>query len=139
MTWRRFAVPIACGLGPLIVIAAILRNWHGWAAAPFWLDDLIAGGLLAGAALFALKEQDSLRGRLLTGALGIAAAVLWGSLFEAMAGLHPLPEKWSAIPSVALALTLLALGLAVFGLVVSLPSKRKPMLGTRPEKQKTRR
>lgn len=139
MTWRRFTVPIACGLGPLIIIAAILRNWHGWAAAPFWLDDLLAGLLLLAAGVIAYKEQDSLRGRLLTGALGIAAAVLWGSLFEAMAGLHPLPEQWTAIPSVALVVTLLAFGLALLGLAVSLPSKRKPLLGTRPEKPKARR
>ena len=123
----------------MIIAAAVLRNWHGWAPPPFWLDDLAAGILVLGAAIFAHSEQDSLRGRLLTGALGVAAAVLWGSMFEAMAGLHPHPEEWSAAPGVAVTLTVLAFLLAVVGVGVSLPSKRKPHLGTRPEKQKTRR
>ena len=139
MVWRRLSVTIAGLLGPLIIVATLLRNWHGWAAAPFWLDDLAASLLVMGAAIFAYREQDSIRGRLLTGALGIAVAVLWGSLFETTAGLHPSPEEWSAAPGVALTLTVLALVLAVAGVAVSLPSKRRPHLGTRPEKQKTRR
>jgi peptidoglycan/LPS O-acetylase OafA/YrhL len=139
MVWRRLTVPVACGLGPLIIIAAVLRNWHGWAPAVFWLDDIVAGLFVIGAAIFAYAEQDSLRGRLLTGSLAMAAAVVWGSLFEAMAGLHPEPETWSAAPMVALTLTVVALLVAAFGLAVSLPSKRRPLQGTRPEKQKTRR
>lgn len=139
MIWRRFSVPVACALGPLILAALVLRNWHSWAAAPFWLDDVAAGLLVVGAAIFAFHDQDSLKGRLLTGALGVAAAVLWGSMFEALAGLHPGPREWSAVPDVAVTLTVFAFLLAVFGLVVSLPSNRRPMLGTRPEKPKTRR
>ena len=139
MLWRRLSVPIAGLLGPLIIAAAVLRNWHGWAAGPFWLDDMAAGLLLIVAAIFAHSEQDSLRGRLLTGALGVAAAVLWGSLFEAMAGLHPHPETWSAAPGAALALTVAGFLLALAGVAFSLPSKRRPFIGTRPEKQKTRR
>jgi peptidoglycan/LPS O-acetylase OafA/YrhL len=139
MVWRRLAVPIAGLLGPLIIAAVVLRNWHGWAAAPFWLDDIAAGLLLIAAAIFAYNEQDSLRGRLLTGALSVAVAVLWGSLFESLAGLHPRPEEWSATPGVALTLTVIAFLLAVAGVAFSLPSKRRPFVGTRPEKQKTRR
>lgn len=139
MGWRRLAVPIAGLLGPLIIAAVVLRNWHGWAAAPFWLDDMAAGILVLGAAIFAYSEQDSLRGRMLTGALGVSAAVLWGSLFEGLAGLHPRSEVWSAVPGVALTLTAIAFLMAVVGVGVSLPSKRRPFIGTRPEKQKTRR
>lgn len=139
MVWRRLSVPIAGLLGPLVIAAVVLRNWHGWAAAPFWLDDIVAGLLLIAAAVFAHSEQDSLRGRLLTGALGVAAAVLWGSLFETQAGLHPRPEDWSAVPGVALILTVIAFLMALTGVAVSLPSKRRPFVGTRPEKQKTRR
>lgn len=139
MVWRRLSVPIAGLLGPVIIAAAVLRNWQDWAASPFWLDDLAAGVMLLGAAIFAHREQDSLRGRLLTGALGVAVAVLWGSMFEGMAGLHPHPEEWSAVPGVALTLTVIAFLLAVLGVGVSLPSKRRPFIGTRPEKQKTRR
>ncbi len=139
MNWRRLSVPIAGAVGPMMIAAVVLRNWHAWAASPFWLDDVAAGLLLLGAAVFAYADQESLKGRLLTGALGVAVAVLWGSLFEAMAGLHPRPEEWSAIPGVAIFLTGLCFLMALFGLGVSLPSKRKPMLGTRPEKQKTRR
>lgn len=139
MIWRRLSVPVACALGPLIIAALVLRNWHGWAAAPFWLDDVVAGVLVLGAAIFAYREQDSLKGRLLTGALGVAAAVLWGSMFEALAGLHPRPQEWSAVPGVAVAVTVVAFLLALFGMAASLPSKRRPLLGTRPEKPKTRR
>lgn len=139
MSWRRLSVPTACALGPLVIIAAVVRNWHGWAPAPFWLDDFAAGLALLAAAAYAYSDQDGLKGRLLTGALALTTAVLWGSLFEAMAGLHPLPEHWSLMPPLGLTLTLAALALAAFGLAVSLPSKRKPMLGTRPEKQKARR
>lgn len=139
MTGRRLSVPIAGLLGPLIVASTVLRNWHGWAAAPFWLDDMAAGLMVTVAAILAYREQDSLRGRLLTGAFGIAVAVLWGSLFEATAGLHPLPDEWSAAPGSALMLTVAAFVLAAVGLGVSLPSKRRPLTGTRPEKQKTRR
>ena len=139
MIWRRFSVPTACVLGPLVIIAAIVRNWHGWAPAPFWLDDFIAGLAVLAAAIYAYSEQDSHRGRLLTGALALTAAVLWGSMFEAMAGLHPPPKEWSLLPILALTLTVLAFLLAVFGVCVSLPSKRKPLQGTRPTKQKTRR
>ncbi len=139
MIWRRLSVPTACVLGPLVIIAVIIRNWHGWAPAPFWLDDFAAGFLVLAAAIYAYREQDSLKGRLLTGALALTVAVLWASLFEGMVGLHPPPEQWSLMPVLALTLTLLALALAVFGVGVSLPSKRRPLLGTRPEKQKTRR
>lgn len=139
MVWRRLSVPVAWVLGPLIIAAVILRNWHDWAAAPFWLDDLGAGVLLIGAALFAFKEQDSLRGRLLTGAMGIAVAVLWGSMFEGVAGVRTSPDTWTVIPAVAFTLTCAAFGLALFGLGLSLPSKRRPFIGTRPEKPKTRR
>jgi len=139
MAWRRLSVPISWVLGPMIIAAAILRNWHDWAPAPFWLDDIAAGVVLIGAALFALREQDSLRGRLLTGAMGIAAAVLWGSMFEGMAGLREPPESWTMIPALAFTLTGVAFVMAVAGFGFSLPSKRRPFIGTRPEKQKTRR
>lgn len=139
MVWRRLSVPIACALGPLIILAAILRNWHGWAPPPFWLDDFAAGLLVLAAGIFAWQEQDSLRGRLLSAAMALCAAVLWGSGFETLAGLHPLPDHWTLLPSLALILTVLAFALALGGLAASLPSKRKPMLGTRPEKPKARR
>ncbi|MDO9223135.1 MAG: hypothetical protein Q7U20_05395 [Caulobacter sp.] len=139
MAWRRLSVPIAWVLGPMIIVATILRNWRDWAAAPFWLDDIGAGVLLIGAALFALKEQDSLRGRVLTGAMGISVAVLWGSMFEGMARLQVTPEIWTMIPALAFTVTGVAFLTALAGLGFSLPSKRRPFIGTRPEKQKTRR
>jgi len=133
ITWRRTAAPTAVGLGPAIIIFAVMRNWHGWEAAPFWMDDVVAGVLLTGAGVYALKNQDSLRGRVLSAAFALAVGVLWASLFETMAGLHPAPEQWSALPSVSLLATLTGFVIAAAGLIFSLPSKRPPFIGTRPE------
>jgi hypothetical protein len=139
MVWRKLSIPMACGLGPLIILALVLRNWHGWASPPFWLDDLAAGLLILSAAVYAYRDQSSLRGRLVTGAFGLSVAVMWGAMFEVSAGLHSKPEEWSALPSVAQFLTVVTFLLSLIGLVVSLPSARQPMLGTRPEKPKARR
>ncbi|MFZ5668008.1 MAG: hypothetical protein ACOY4K_00800 [Pseudomonadota bacterium] len=139
MSWRAYTAPMAGVVGPLVLATTVVRNWHGWAPAPFWLDDVIAGAGLIATAILARDGQDSLKGRLLSGALAFTVAVLWGSLFEAKAGLHPPPELWSAAPHAATTMTIIALGLAMLGLGFSLPSKRPPVLGTRPEKQKARR
>ncbi|CAN1492995.1 hypothetical protein MCEMIH16_00256 [Caulobacteraceae bacterium] len=139
MVWRSFSIPVAGLLGPMIILATVLRNWHGWAAAPFWLDDIAAGLFVLGAAIFAYRDQGSIRGRLVTGALGASVAVLWASLFEVPMGLHPRPDEWSAFPSVALFVTAAAFMTSLFGFAISLPSKRPPVLGTRPEKKKARR
>lgn len=139
MVWRKFSIPVACGLGPLIILAMLLRNWHGWTAAPYWLDDLAAGLFVLGAAIFAYSDQTSIKGRLVSGAFGVSIAVLWGAMFEGAAGLHTRPEEWSAFPAVAQTITVLGFLVSLFGFGVSLPSKRPPMLGTRPEKPKARR
>jgi len=139
MVWRKLSIPMACGLGPLIILAMVMRNWHGWAPAPYWIDDLSGGLLVLSAAIFAYSDQSSLRGRLVTGAFGLSVAVMWGSMYEVSAGLHPKPDEWSAFPGVAQFLTVVAFLASLFGLAVSLPSARQPMLGTRPEKPKARR
>ena len=139
MAWRKFSIPLACGLGPLIILAMVLRNWHGWTAAPYWLDDMAAGLFMLGAAIFAYSDQTSIKGRLVSGAFGVSIAVLWAGMFEAAVGLHTRPEEWSAFPAVAQTLTLLAFLVSLFGFAASLPSKRPPMVGTRPEKPKARR
>lgn len=131
--WRRAAAPLAIALGPMVIIIAILRNWHGWEAPPFWLDDYAAGAALLGAGILALQDQDSIKGRLLSAAFGLSVGVMWGSLFEPLAGLHPGPSEWSAFPSTSRILTLAALAASIAGLVLSLPSKRPPFVGTRPE------
>lgn len=131
MTWHRYSVPISLALAPLIIAAMIMRNWHGWTIPPYWLDDLLAAVLLAVAGVYAYKELDVLRARLISAALAFAVAVAWGSMFEDMAGLQARPEVWSAVPGFALMLSVVAFALAGIGLAVSLPSQRKPMLGTR--------
>ncbi|MBI5939663.1 MAG: hypothetical protein HY859_04480 [Caulobacterales bacterium] len=131
MTWRRYSVPIALVLGPLIITAMIMRNWHGWTIPPYWLDDLLAGVLVAIAGAYAYQELDALRARLISAAMAFAVAVAWASMFEDMAGLHAKPEVWSSLPGFALMLSVIAFALAVVGLAISLPSQRKPMLGTR--------
>lgn len=139
MVWRKLSIPLACGLGPLSILAMVLRNWHGWAAAPYWLDDLAAGLFVLGAAIFAYNDQTSIKGRLVSGAFGVSIAVLWAAMFEVAAGLHTKPDEWSAFPGVAQTITVVAFLVALVGFGVSLPSKRPPMLGTRPEKPKARR
>lgn len=128
---------MAVGLGPSMVAVTVLRNWHGWEAAPFWLDDLGAGVGLLAAGVFAFNDQDSLKGRLLSAAYGVAVAVLWASLFEHTAGLHSgNVTGWTPIPVLSRVLTLVALILAGGGLLASLPSKRPAFVGTRPEPEK---
>lgn len=134
--WRKSAAPVAVVLGPAVVVFAVLRNWHGWEAPPFWLDDFGAGAALFGAGIYAFRDQDSLKGRILSAAFALAVGVLWGSLFEPLAGLHPKPHEWSAIPGVSRALTLIGLVVAGAGLFASLPSKRPAFIGTRPEPEK---
>lgn len=139
--WRKAAAPLAIALGPTVIIIAILRNWHGWEAPPFWLDDYAAGVALLAAGIFAIRDQDSIKGRLLSAAFALSVGVLWGSLFEPLAGLHPGPGEWSAFPATSRILTLGGLAASVIGLLLSLPTKRPPFVGTRPEtgKRKGRR
>lgn len=135
--WRKATAPLAVGLGPAVVAIAVLRNWLGWEAPPFWLDDFGAGLALFGAGVFGFQTQDSLKGRVLSAAYGIAVAVLWGSLFEHTAGLHAVKSSdWSAIPVLSRVLTLIALVFASVGLIATLPSKRPAFVGTRPEPEK---
>lgn len=141
-TWRRWTSPVALVLGPSIIIIAVLRNWHGWTPAPFWLDDMAAGLALIAAGVAGWNGQDSIKGRMITAAYALAIGVLWASMFEGLAGLHQAPEEWSAVPGAALVLTAGVLAAAIVGLVLSLPSKHPPVLGTRPEperRKKTRR
>lgn len=139
--WRRAAAPLAIGLGPMVIIIAILRNWHGWEAPPFWLDDSIGGLALLGAGIFAIRDQGSIKGRLLSAAFALATGVMWGSVFEPLAGLHPGPSEWSAVPLTSRILSVAGLVTAAVGLVLSLPSKRPQFVGTRREtgKRKGRR
>ncbi len=139
--WRRAAAPLAIALGPTVIIVAILRNWHGWEAPPFWLDDYAAGVALLAAGIFAISDQGSIRGRLLSAAFALALGVMWGSAFEPLAGLHPGPGEWSAFPATSRILTLAGLAASLIGLVLSLPSKRPGFVGTRPDtgKRKGRR
>lgn len=139
--WRRAAAPLAIALGPTVIVVAILRNWHGWEAPPFWLDDYAAGVALLAAGIFALRDQGSIKGRLLSASFALSMAVMWASLFEPLAGLHPVPREWSVFPAMSRILTLAGLAASVAGLLLSLPSKRPPFIGTRPEtgKRKGRR
>ncbi|MDP2259833.1 MAG: hypothetical protein Q8J89_08980 [Caulobacter sp.] len=134
--WRKAAAPLAIALGPTVIIVAILRNWHGWEAPPFWLDDYAAGIGLLGAGIFSIRDQDSIRGRLLSAALALSVGVMWASLFEPLAGLYPAPSEWSAFPATSRILTLACLAASVAGLLLSLPSKRPPFVGTRPDTDK---
>lgn len=134
--WRKASAPLAVGLGPAVIVIAVLRNWHGWEAPPFWLDDFGAGAALFAAGAYGITDQGRIRGRLISCAYGLAVAVLWGSLFEPTAGLHPAPAEWSAFPIVSRFLTALALAIAAIGLLCSLPSHRPAFIGTRPEPER---
>lgn len=145
MKWRRYSVPIAIFLGPIMLMAMVARNLGGWVIAPYWIDDLVAGFAVVAASVYFQKDQSSLRSRILSAAFALALAVSWGSTFEGMAGLYPAPEivgiqtenldseqaKSDPMPTIGLVMTLAALSLSIIGLVASLPSKREPLLGTR--------
>lgn len=134
--WRRVAAPLAIVLGPTVFVVAILRNWHGWEAPPFWLDDYAAGVALLGAGIFTLQEQGSIRARLLSASFALSVGVMWGSLFESMAGLHETAVGWKAFDDAVSILTLVGLLASIAGLLASLPSQRPAFIGTRPEPEK---
>lgn len=133
---RKAAAPLAIALGPTVIAAAVVRNWHGWEAPPFWLDDCAAGIALLGAGIFAVRDQSSIKGRLLSASFALATAVMWASLFEPLAGLYPTPGEWSVFPETSQVLTLAGLAASVSGLILSLPSQRPPFVGTRPDSGK---
>lgn len=129
MSWRRVSVGLALLLGPTILILMILRNWDAWAPWPFWVDDLASGLLLLAAGMYAFEDQAHLRGRLVGGAFGLAAAALWASLFEGLAGVRPEIEETLLISEITFVLTGAAFLLAAAGLGASLPSAHRSVLG----------
>lgn len=138
MVWRRSSVAMALILGPAILMLMLLRNWQAWAAWPFWIDDLAAGAMLAAAGAMALRDESHLRGRLVGAAFGVAAATLWASLFEDLAGVRPTPDEASLLQDVVFALTGLAFLASAAGLGASLPSAHRPFIGTRPADEQPR-
>jgi len=80
--WRRVAAPLAIALGPTVIVIAILRNWHGWEAPPFWLDDYAAGIALLGAGILTIHDQGSIKRRVLSAAFALSVRVPLGSRFQ---------------------------------------------------------
>ncbi|HYE47051.1 MAG TPA: hypothetical protein VEA44_14915 [Caulobacter sp.] len=140
MESRTHSAWIALGMAPLGIVQAVARQHTAETWWPFWVDDMVIATLLGIAGWLVLRETTSTRARLLSAAWGGMVMVLWSSTFR---HLSSLPLEYDA-PH----LTVMTAGMAtlfavsVLGLALSLPTTKRPFIGTRPpkeEKQNARR
>lgn len=125
------AAPLVAGLG----VATIFVYQFWW---PRWFDNLVAASVLVVAGWLVLKDTTSTRARGLSAAWGIAAAVLWSDAFRLLEANNAHGEAAGMMPGVLAASGGLLLLLAIFGLVQSLPTTRKPFIGTPPPEEEMR-
>ncbi len=134
METRTRSAWIAVCLGPVTVVLAVIRQLiHGqwW---PFWVDDLLVGALLGVAGWLVLRTSDSTRARLLSAAWGAMLPVLWGSTFRHF---ESAPGEGYAPHLTLISVAMLGLlGMALLGLGWSLPTTKRPFIGTRPSKDR---
>ena len=134
METRTRSAWIAVCLGPVAAGLATVRQLIDGLWWPYWVDDLLVGGLLAIAGWLVIRESNSTRARMLSAAWGGMLLVLWGSTFRHV---ESLPAE-GYMPHLTL-ITIGMLGLlimAALGLFWSLPTTQKPFIGTRPPKEK---
>eukprot|EP01030_Chromulinospumella_sphaerica_P016794 gene16794-16609_t len=134
METRTRSAWIAVCLGPVAAVAATVRQVLNGLWWPYWMDDVLVGVLLAVAGWLVLRGSDSTRARLLSAGWGGMLLALWGSTFDHF---ETLPGEGFAPHLTVISIAMLVLlGLAVLGLFWSLPTTRKPFIGTRPPKEK---
>lgn len=134
METRTRSAWIAVCLGPVAAGLALVRQLVDGQWWPYWMDDVLIGGLLAVAGWLVLRESNSTRARMLSAGWGAMLLALWGSTFRHVEGL---PTEGYAPHLTVITLAMLGLlGLAFVGLFCSLPTTQKPFIGTRPPKDK---
>lgn len=122
------------GVAPLDLGQALVRQAvHGvwW---PLWFDDVIVSIILAVCGWLVIAETDSTRARMLSGAWGATLVVIWGSTFRHMSSLPTDREVYAPHLTLITMLMVALLGMSVLGLALSLPTTKKPFIGTRPPK-----
>jgi hypothetical protein len=63
-----------------LMIGEAYRSWGAGRPVAFWMDDMLAGVLLIGAAV-ALRRETMARRALFSGAWGVSVGMLYGSFF----------------------------------------------------------
>lgn len=113
-------------LGLSLIIGEAYRSWGVGRPIAFWLDDVLMGALLIGAAA-AVGRQTWARRALFTGAWGVNAGMLYGSFFGKVFA----PETSNAGNfdlGLLTALIGLAFAVSILGFVASLMIAFKPAL-----------
>ena len=134
METRTRSAWIAVCLGPVATSVAVVRQLVSGLWWPYWVDDLLVGILLTIAGWLVLREGSSTRARMLSAGWGAMLLVLWGSTFRHVESLPG--EGYTPHLTVITIAMLGLLGLAVLGLFWSLPTTKKPFIGTRPRKDR---
>ncbi|MBX3478902.1 MAG: hypothetical protein KF842_00730 [Caulobacter sp.] len=131
---RRRSAWIAMGVAPLVLGQALVRQVvHGvwW---PFWVDDVIVSILLAVCGWLIIAETTSTRARMLSAAWGATLIVIWGSTFRHVGSLPADREVYAPHLTLITMVMVILLGVSALGLALSLPTTKKPFIGTRPPK-----
>jgi hypothetical protein len=134
MELRSRSAWLALGLAPCAVAQALFRPFAAGAWWPFWIDDIVVAAFLAFSGLMVLRESNSTRARMLSAAWGAMLLVLWSSTFGSLGRLLDRGDGYNPLPGVLLGLEILILAVSVLGLAWSLPTSKKPFIGTRPPK-----
>lgn len=136
METRTRSAWIAVCLGPAatgVAVARQLLNGLWW---PYWIDDILVGVLLTVAGWLVLRESNSTRARMLSAGWGAMLLVLWGSTFRHV---EALPGEGYTPHLTLITVTMLSLlALTALGLFLSLPTTKRPFIGTRPPKESKR-
>ncbi|MFN3857973.1 MAG: hypothetical protein ACK4RV_09480 [Caulobacter sp.] len=125
------AAPLVAALG----LGMMLVHQVWW---PRWFDNIVSAALLVSAAMLVIKGATSTRARVLSAAWGVAAAVLWGDAFRLLEARNALGESATIPADILAGAGGLLLVLAITGLVQSLPTTRKPFVGTMPPEEELR-
>ncbi|NBB16663.1 hypothetical protein GVN21_14965 [Caulobacter sp. SLTY] len=134
MESRTHSAWLALGLAPLGILQVVARQYTGRAAWPYWIDDIVIAVGLGIAGLLVLRETTSTRARALSAAWGAMLVVLWSSTFRHLDNV-PLEADAPHLTIMTIGMTGLII-LAALGLVLSLPTTKRPFIGTRPPKEK---
>ncbi len=119
------ALRIIAVLGALaLMIGEAYRSWGVGRPVAFWMDDMLAGALLIGAAI-AVGRETMARRALFTGAWGVAGGMLYGSFFgKVFAPQDATPGNFDV--GVLTILVGIAFTIAVIGFVWSLIAPYRP-------------
>jgi hypothetical protein len=132
MELRTRSAWLALFVAPAGIFQAFSRQLIQGVWWPFWIDDVLSALALGICALLVLQETTSTRARALSAAWGATLVSMWTSTFRHVNNLPG--EGYTPHLTLITMLMIALLGLSVLGLALSLPTTRKPFIGTRPPK-----